>query len=158
MQKDLKIGIFVGLVLVAGAMVYFCTLPGLSPRARMLKQNNESFLQSSEQSPKQLSVNSLSQTYDSNPAPVLTPQPVQISEPVQIQPQPVNDNPPRTVYVEGSYETQWFYIVRKGDTLSKISKKYYGSPNKWYKIYEANRDLLDDPDMLKLGMKLRIPN
>lgn len=158
MQKDMKIGMFVGLVLAAGVMVYVCTRPGLSPRASMLKQNNESFLQSSGQSPEQLSVDSLFPSYDSNPAPGPAPQSEQISEPVRIQPQPVNDSPPQTVYAERSYQTQRFYIVRKGDTLSKISKVYYGTPNKWYKIFEANRDLLDDPDILKPGMKLRIPN
>ncbi len=141
---------FVGLVLTAGAMVYVCTRPGLSLRARILKQNNETF--QSENIP-QLSADS-----DSNQALVLTTQPEQISEPVQVQPQPVNDSPAETVYVERSYETQKFYVVRKGDTLSKISKIYYGSPNKWYKIYEANRDLLDNPDVLKPGIKLRIPN
>jgi len=157
MQKDMKIGMFVGLVLAAGVMVYVCTRPGLSPRARILKQNNEFVLQSV-QAPQQGTAELLSPGYDSNSAAVLTQQPEQISEPVRVEPQPVNDTPPRIVYVEKSYQTQKFYIVRKGDTLSKISKRYYGSPNRWYKIYEANRDVLDNPDMLRLGMKLRIPN
>jgi nucleoid-associated protein YgaU len=155
MQKDMKIGMFVGLVLAAGAMVYLCTRPGLSPRARLLKQNHLS-LQSEQ--PPQPSADSLFPEPDSSRTEVLTPQSEQISEPVQVQPQPVNDSPAEVVHVEGSYKTQKFYIVRKGDTLSKISRIYYGSPNKWYKIYEANRDLLDNPDMLKPGMKLRIPN
>jgi nucleoid-associated protein YgaU len=155
MQKDMKIGMFVGLVLAAGLMVYVCTRPGLSPRARILKQNNETL--QPENIPR-LSAVSLSVESDSNQAMVPTTQPEQISEPIQIQPQPVNESPAEIVHVERSYETQKFYIVRKGDTLSKISKMYYGSSGKWYKIYEANRNLLDDPDMLRPGMKLHIPN
>jgi nucleoid-associated protein YgaU len=166
MQKDMKIGMFVGLVLAAGLMVYVCTRPGLSPRARMLRQNNES-LQSEQ--PPQSSEDSLSADSESNRKLVLAAQPEQISEPVQpntlfrvrgpqVQPQPVNDIPDETGYMEGGYETRKFYVVRKGDTLSKISKMYYGTPNKWYKIYEANRNVLDDPDMLRPGTKLYIPN
>lgn len=155
MQKDMKIGMLVGLVLAVGVMVYVCTRPGLSPRARILRQNNVSVR--SEQLP-QSPGKSLPLDLNSNQAQALMPQPEQAGKPVQIQPQPVNDSPAEVVYVEKSYETQRFYIVRKGDTLSKISKMYYGTPNKWYKIYEANRHLLDNPDLLKPGMKLYIPN
>jgi nucleoid-associated protein YgaU len=52
--------------------------------------------------------------------------------------------------------TQW-HVVVKGDTLSKISKKYYGDPNLYMKIFEANRDILKNPDLIKIGQKLRIP-
>lgn len=49
------------------------------------------------------------------------------------------------------------YVVQKGDTLQKISKKFYGSYAKWSRIYEANRNVLGDPDKLKVGMKLCVP-
>lgn len=52
--------------------------------------------------------------------------------------------------------TQW-HVVEKGETLSKISKKYYGDPNLYMKIFEANRDVLKNPDLIKVGQKLRIP-
>jgi nucleoid-associated protein YgaU len=52
--------------------------------------------------------------------------------------------------------TQW-HIVEKGETLSKISKKYYGDPNLYMKIFEANKDILKNPDLIKIGQKLRIP-
>ncbi|HEX7707991.1 MAG TPA: LysM peptidoglycan-binding domain-containing protein [Thermoanaerobaculia bacterium] len=48
--------------------------------------------------------------------------------------------------------------VVRGDTLSAIAKKYYGSANKYTKIFEANRDILDDPDKIKPGQKLTIPD
>jgi nucleoid-associated protein YgaU len=52
--------------------------------------------------------------------------------------------------------TQW-HVVEKGETLSKISKKYYGDPNLYMKIFEANKDILKNPDLIKIGQKLRIP-
>lgn len=51
---------------------------------------------------------------------------------------------------------QWHDVV-SGDTLSKIAKKYYGDPSLYTKIFEANRDVLKNPDLIKVGQKLRIP-
>jgi nucleoid-associated protein YgaU len=39
------------------------------------------------------------------------------------------------------------YTVAKGDTLSKIAKQHYGDANTWRRIYDANRDILKDPDL-----------
>lgn len=50
-----------------------------------------------------------------------------------------------------------FYEVQKGDTLSAISKKYYGSFNKYMVIFEANKPMLSDPDKIYPGQMLRIP-
>ncbi|MBN8729565.1 MAG: LysM peptidoglycan-binding domain-containing protein [Acidobacteria bacterium] len=50
------------------------------------------------------------------------------------------------------------YIVQGGDTLSKISKQFYGSANQYMKIFEANKDQLSDPDKIKPGQVLKIPN
>ena len=52
---------------------------------------------------------------------------------------------------------QQTYVVQKGDTLSKIAAEYYGDARLYTKIFEANRDLLKDPDKIKPGQKLRIP-
>jgi nucleoid-associated protein YgaU len=49
------------------------------------------------------------------------------------------------------------YTVQAGDTLSKISKQYYGDANKYMKIFEANRDKLKDPDKIQPGQVLTIP-
>lgn len=49
------------------------------------------------------------------------------------------------------------YVVVSGDSLSKIAKRYYGDANKWNRIYEANRDLIKDPDLIHPGQKLTIP-
>jgi LysM repeat protein len=47
--------------------------------------------------------------------------------------------------------------VVAGDTLSKIAKKYYGKPNEYMKIFEANKDKLKDPDKIFPGQELIIP-
>ena len=49
------------------------------------------------------------------------------------------------------------YTVEKGDNLWKIADKVYQSGNKWKRIYEANKDILPEPNKLKPGMQLRIP-
>ncbi|MFZ7095190.1 LysM peptidoglycan-binding domain-containing protein [Luteimonas dalianensis] len=49
------------------------------------------------------------------------------------------------------------YTVESGDNLSAISKKLYGNANRWQEIFEANRDQLDDPDLIHPGQTLKIP-
>lgn len=49
------------------------------------------------------------------------------------------------------------YVVAKGDSLSKIAKRFYGDANQWKRIFEANRDRIKDPDLIQPGWELRIP-
>ncbi|GAA4462018.1 peptidoglycan-binding protein LysM [Nibrella saemangeumensis] len=49
------------------------------------------------------------------------------------------------------------HTVESGDTLSKISKKYYGDPMKYGVIFEANKPMLKNPDLIYPGQVLRIP-
>jgi len=49
------------------------------------------------------------------------------------------------------------YTVAKGDSLSKIAKKYYGDASQWRRIFEANRDQIQDPDLIQPGWQLVIP-
>lgn len=49
------------------------------------------------------------------------------------------------------------YTVKAGDTLSKIAKHELGDANAYMKIFEANRDQLSNPDLIKPGQVLRIP-
>lgn len=50
-----------------------------------------------------------------------------------------------------------FYEVKKGDSLSKISKTQYGDPMKYMKIFEANQPMLKDPNEIYPGQILRVP-
>jgi LysM repeat protein len=49
------------------------------------------------------------------------------------------------------------YTVKSGDTLSKIAKYVYGDANKYPQIFEANKDQLKNPDLIKVGQKLKLP-
>jgi len=49
------------------------------------------------------------------------------------------------------------YTVKPGDTLSKISNQFYGNPNDYMKIFNANKDKLKDPNQIQAGQELRIP-
>jgi nucleoid-associated protein YgaU len=49
------------------------------------------------------------------------------------------------------------YEVKSGDSLSKIAKRVYGNASAWKKIFEANQDVLKDPDKIFPGQKLKIP-
>lgn len=56
--------------------------------------------------------------------------------------------------VDGGEQT---YTVESGDTLSHIAKRFYGKAGEWNRIFQANRDQLDDPDLIQPGQVLRIP-
>ena len=49
------------------------------------------------------------------------------------------------------------YTVKSGDTLEKISKKFYGTTKNWRKIYEANKDTLKGPDRIYAGQVINVP-
>lgn len=49
------------------------------------------------------------------------------------------------------------YKVVSGDSLSKIAQKFYGHANRWREIFEANRDQISNPDLIKVGQVLKIP-
>ena len=50
-----------------------------------------------------------------------------------------------------------FYVVKSGDSLSKIAKEFYGDMMKYPLIFEANKPMLTDPDLIYPGQTLRIP-
>ena len=52
---------------------------------------------------------------------------------------------------------QRFHTVQEGDSLSRISLRYYGTANRWQEIFSSNRDVLQGSSTLRVGMQLRIP-
>ncbi|WP_179335144.1 LysM peptidoglycan-binding domain-containing protein [Winogradskyella costae] len=50
------------------------------------------------------------------------------------------------------------HTVASGETLGKIAKQYYGEPGKYQKIFQANTDILKNPDVIHPGQELIIPN
>ncbi len=49
------------------------------------------------------------------------------------------------------------YKVKAGDTLSSIAKEVLGSADRWQELYDANRDIIQDPNTIQIGMTLQIP-
>jgi nucleoid-associated protein YgaU len=49
------------------------------------------------------------------------------------------------------------YVVKAGDSLSKIAKQVYGNAADWQKIYNANRSTIKDPDLIHPGQKIILP-
>ncbi|MBF0543481.1 MAG: LysM peptidoglycan-binding domain-containing protein [Candidatus Riflebacteria bacterium] len=82
------------------------------------------------------------------PAPEVAPEPAPAPAPVA-EPMSGSDSG------DGDIAPGSKYVVQKGDTLAKISKKVYGTTKKWKKIADANH--LKNPKALKVGMTLKIP-
>jgi len=59
--------------------------------------------------------------------------------------------------VGGGQQQGQTYTVQPGDTLSKISEKFYGSSQQYMRIFDANRDKLSDPNKIQPGQRLTIP-
>lgn len=77
---------------------------------------------------------------------------VQQESQIQTQAQPQQAAP---AVVKAAPKT---YVIQKGDTLSKISQKFYGTTKKWKSIYDANRDKIHNINNLKVGSQIVIPD
>ncbi len=58
---------------------------------------------------------------------------------------------------EGGGTGEQTYIIEKGDTLSAVSKRFYGKAKFWRQIFEANRDTIEDPDRIFPGQSIKLP-
>ncbi len=151
MQKDLKIGLVLGLGLVITAVLWLATRPSLNPQAEMPEVPEIPALHESFASP----LPAVTVTDEPKPEDNQLP-PVEAAPPAATPPAELPD---LTQYEQAEkIKTQKFHIVQKGETLSKISSQYYGSAGKWQKILEANRQTIKDANKLTPGMKLIIPD
>ena len=50
-----------------------------------------------------------------------------------------------------------YYVIKAGDTLSKIAKQFYGNANLYPKLFDANKEVIEHPDKIFPGQKIRIP-
>jgi len=74
---------------------------------------------------------------------------------IQVQPAPASPPVPGPGPQAAGEAT--VYEVKPGDTLSAIAQRFYGKASLYPKIFEANRDILTNPDLIKVGQKLKIP-
>ncbi len=54
-------------------------------------------------------------------------------------------------------EAEQTYVVKSGDSLSKIAKELLGDASRWPEIFEANKETIKDPNLIRVGQELRIP-
>jgi nucleoid-associated protein YgaU len=66
-------------------------------------------------------------------------------------------DPPEEARMSTENPYAQYHVVKKGDTLSKIAEEYYGDKMLYPKIFDANKDVLEDPNKIKPGQRLRIP-
>ncbi|MGD0571556.1 MAG: LysM peptidoglycan-binding domain-containing protein [Sedimentisphaerales bacterium] len=144
MQKDFKIGLAIGVTLAAGAVIWLATLPNLSARARALEAASN--INPSPQIPAEVSSTPSSDLSSE----VITKEENRVSS---IENPDTNDQ----TQTANAQQQPRIHIVQKGDTLSSISAKYYGTVRQWRKIVAANRSNLPDPNHLVPGAKLIIP-
>ena len=140
MHRDFKIGLISGMVVVIAATIYLATRPDLS-----FKRLRPRSSPPSRQSPTQ---------------PAAAPNSLYTPRPAAPQESPPEDPGTRdwTAYEQTEkIQTQKFHIVRKTETLSDVARQYYGSPAKWQKIYNANRNVVSNPNALRPGTKLILP-
>ena len=91
------------------------------------------------------------------PVPAVGPPPVAVVAPAPVPPvEFAAVDPPPAAAPAADAARQ--YTVAPGDTLSGIAERELGSHRRYAAIYEANRDRLESPDALKVGMVLRIPD
>ena len=127
MPKDLKTGLVIGLVVVAAVVLWLSTRESLSIKSRMLRAESE-------------------------------------AEPRYVADLPIGDSAghnEKTVEQDGVESARpavpTIHVVRKGETLSEISYRYYGTVAEWQKILVANRTVIKDVKNLRPGMRLIIP-
>jgi nucleoid-associated protein YgaU len=144
MRKDVKIGMLIGTGLCLVAAVWFCMHQQVVEQPRvedLLSQKKENFNKENFAAEKVPQIK-LGGTEEALPA-AKNPGTAQISPAA----------PPAV-----SEKSVRMHIVLPGQTLTDISRIYYGSNGGWKKIYEANKDsLARGPDTIKAGMKLIIP-
>ena len=74
-----------------------------------------------------------------------------------IPPLEVVQQTPVEVYANTPAGKERIYVVRPGDTLSKIAARKYGNSNKWRAIFKANKDKIRKPSAIRVGMTIRLP-
>ncbi len=90
------------------------------------------------------------------PAPQAKPTATPTAPPAAPQAKPAPTTAPQPEATQ-SADSSVFYTIQKGDTLSKVSKQFYGDPNKYRYIVEENSGVIEDADKIYPGQTIRIP-
>jgi len=140
----MKIGLLLGLVLVTVVMLWLATGHTLIPKTAGPEYRNTTQQQQGLTGPNNFSTNSLALVSEEN------------KHALTIDNQ--SKQPDLTIYEQAEkIQTKKFHIIREGETLSDISRTYYGSANEWRKIFDANKRIIKDVNKLRPGTKITIP-
>ena len=148
MQKDFKIGIIIGVLLVFAALIWLSTLSSVSITSRFRNIQNAQIN----------TIQGITNSSSSSNLAAISPAPSQNLPAKPVSSQNVQTKPPadnKIIETETAPADQRFHIVLRGQTLSDIAKQYYGSASKWTKIKNANPSI--NPDKLLPGTRLLIP-
>jgi nucleoid-associated protein YgaU len=191
MRTEAKVGVLLGVVLAAAAIVYFANIadnssdeladyeppttdtPSKIVEAEQIPEPEPGM----EAEPKQEPATEPEQDSATEPKqePATEPEQDSATEPKQepatepkqelaLKPAPVPDftpdlalDPELVPQAEPMDTGLRHYTVKKGDTLHKISKNVYGEGKHWNVIYQANRNVISNPNALQLGWILKLP-
>lgn len=148
MQRDFKIGMALGLVLVIVVVVWLSTRPDLSIKARA---TNPQFTVHRERG-----IPSLAHSVEPRKETAISGNPAKQANNEQLK--EVKADPPKSEVSPTLSKAERFHIVRPGETLSDISRQYYGSADRWQKILSADHLPITNPGKIRPGMKLIIPD
>lgn len=141
MRKDVKTGMLIGSVVCIGAVIWFCIEQNAYTVPVVAEPNTTPGEAGQYQRQRQI---------DSR----LASEP---TKPLKQQSRP-SDGPVPQPQLSSVPAKQVIHIVGAGQTLSDISRIYYGTTRMWKKIYNANKDKFPrGPDSIKAGTKLIIP-
>lgn len=84
---------------------------------------------------------------------------ISIAPPIAVEEEEEEEEVSESVSVEAALEQEnvEYYIIQKGDSLSKIAKQYFGNAMEYPRLFEENREVIEDPDLIYPGQKIRIP-
>jgi len=160
MQRDQKIGLALGILLVGAVAAFFFRheeapsepLPALQTAdeldERIAERARAPYLQKSETKRPEDRLSS-ENPWSQQPSGL-------VPDPIPLQGDPVDSLPASTFATASAMATS--HVVQRGETLSSIAAKYLGSAARYDEIFSANSDRLKDANDLRVGMELRIPS
>lgn len=149
MRRDVKIGLFVGVVISVAVAGTLLTRPDPAMRNVDPILTHDSVEKASGRSGENTGPAVSSAPQSTAPAAPAAPPTEATTVPSSAKDEKASSAPMKATR---------FHIVQQEDTLSSISKKYYGTSAGWKKIYEANKAVVPNPNSLKIGTKLTIPD
>jgi len=156
MSRDFKTGLLLGLVLVIACVVWLATRPQLSVSQRAKRIGDSHTTSRQNTTNEQATTEKVASSSSAATSLSATTETIPRTENSN------NKNPPppdySAYYQKEKIRTNRFHIVKEDQTLSEIAAKYYGAKSEWKTIYKANKAKIPDPDSIRPGTKLIIPN